>query len=489
MDHFHPDDEVAGLIARVDALTAHDVYAVGGTVRDAMLGRPPHDVDIAVDGDAAAVARALAADLGGHYVPLDDANGVVRIVLDQGGVRHIDIARLQGTLDADLRRRDFTVDAMGVLAGSTAVIDPTGGLADLRMKLVRMTSEAVLDADPLRLLRGVRIAGELGFDIEPATAVAIRARATRVLEAAAERRRDEFARIFALEHAYASLRLLDDLGLLDALLPELTFGRGVTQAADWHAYDVFEHNIRAVEAMDVMLAPQAPVVEPAWMWEVVWETFAWCAPQLRAYLAEEMSEGRARGSLLKMAALLHDVAKPQTKKIDGDGRMRFYRHADEGAAVAGRVMRRLRFSGHEVAFVQTLVAEHLRPVQLAPAGEVPTRRAIYRFARDTGDAAPAILLLALADAAAARGPNMTREGWARQAGYMNGVLVRFLGDEGIVDAPRLLTGRDIMEEFAVAEGPRIGELLEAVREAQAVGEIHDRDGALALVRALLSEAT
>jgi poly(A) polymerase len=348
-----------------------------------------------------------------------------------------------------------------------------------------MTGEHALDEDPLRLLRGVRLSVALGFDIEPATAAATRSRASRVLEAAAERRRDELARIFETDCAGRGVRTLDRLGLLGPLLPEVCAGRGVAQPKE-HSYDVLEHGIRAVEALDVMLAPYRPGAA-SWMWDGVWDVFAWRADALRAYLVEEMSEGRSRAALLKLGALLHDVAKPQTKSVDANGRIRFLGHADEGAAVARAIMRRFRFSARERDFVVTLVREHLRPVQLAALGEVPTLRALYRFQRDAGESLEGVLLLALADAAAARGDRMTRDGWSRQAAYMNSLLVRLQGEEGIVRAPRLVTGHDIMSEFGLEEGPRVGRLLEAVREAQATAAIGDREGALAFVRALLDE--
>jgi putative nucleotidyltransferase with HDIG domain len=475
--------------ARIMSLAAGagiEVWAVGGTVRDALLGRELRDLDIAVDGDALAFARILARELGATAVPLDDENGVARVVLGANAttreaLKHIDVARLRGEVADDLRRRDFTVDAMAAPLAGGDVVDPLGGLDDVAGRLVRMTSTAALDDDPLRLLRAVRIAAELGFAIEPATEDAVRRRAPRVNDAAAERRRDELAHMFALEDAHGALRMLDRAGLLDALLPELAAGRGVTQPPQFHAYDVFEHNLRAVGAMDAMLG--AGSSERRWLGDEVWRAFSWCEAELRAYLAEEMSEGRTRAALLKLAALLHDVAKPQTRTVDADGRMRFYGHADEGATVATRIMRRLRFSGRERAFVKTLVAEHLRPVQLAQPGAAPTRRALYRFFRALGDTAPAVVLLALADAAAAKGDEMTREGWARQVAYMNGLLARSVKQEGIVDAPRLLDGRDVMSALGLPEGPRIGEVLEALREAQAAGEVTDRDGALAFVRA------
>lgn len=477
-------DALAPLLARIDALArgrGERAWAVGGSVRDALRGAPMRDVDIAVEGDALAFARLLADALGGHFVELDDEHAIARVVFDDREVRYIDVAALQGTLEDDLRRRDFTINAMAAPLAGGDIIDPAGGATDLAAGMVRMTSAGVLDADPLRLMRGVRIASELAFDIDPATMDAIRERAPRVLEAAAERRRDELARILALDDAHGALRLLDDAALLEPLLPDVARGRGVEQPAQYHAYDVLEHNLQAVRAADVLLAP--PRSSPGrWLADAAWAAFGDRAAWLRAYFDEEMSEGRTRGAMLKLAALLHDVAKPQTKARQADGRIRFFGHADEGAVIAARVMRGLRFSAREVAFVSVLVREHLRPVQLAAAGHAPTRRALYRFCRDLGDAMPAALVLALVDAAAARGPSLTREGWVRQAEYMNGVLVRSQEEEGIVRAPRLLDGHDIMSDLGLTEGPEVGRLLASLREAQATGEVTDRAEALAWVR-------
>ncbi len=225
-----------------------------------------------------------------------------------------------------------------------------------------------------------------------------------------------------------------------------------------------------------------------------WDTSAWREPSLRAYLAEELSEGRSRASILKLAALLHDVAKPQTRTVKADGGAQFLGHADIGAEIAASIMRRLRFSAREVRFVTVLVAEHLRPVQLAPKGEPPSRRALYRFHRDLGDAAEAVLLLSLADAASARGLTGSAgveasDAWLHHVRYMNSLLVRSIEEEGILDPPRLLTGHDIMTSLGLREGPLIGELLEAVREAQAMDEVRDTGEALELARRLAMEAS
>lgn len=492
MTAFRPPEHLEPLLATLTGMARDagiEAYVVGGTVRDVLLGRATRDIDLAVAGDALAWARRVADRLGGHFVVLDDVQAVARVVLEEPAGVYVDVAALQGTAEQDMRRRDFTIDALAVPLGEPRVLDVCGGLADLDARLVRMNGEEVLDADPLRLLRAARVASELGFEIEPATAAAVRGRVPRVDEASAERRRDELARILALERVEPALRLLDGLGLLAALLPELMAGKGVTQPEQFHAYDVFEHHLHCVGAMDAMLAAARPPPDGAMLWDGLWRWFGWCEETLRAYLAEETSEGRSRAALLKLAALLHDVAKPQTRSVDPDGRVRFFGHSEAGAEIARRIMRRLRFSTKETGFVVKLVAEHLRPVQLAPVGEAPTRRALYRFHRALGDAAPAVLLLALADAAAARGPEMTAEGWSSQVAYMNSLLVRSIEDEGIVQPPRLLSGRDIMAALGVPEGPAVGKLLEALREAQAAGEVQSREEALAFVEELAREGS
>jgi poly(A) polymerase len=293
--------------------------------------------------------------------------------------------------------------------------------------------------------------------------------------------------MLSLEQSNIAFRLLDDLSLLDVLLPELAFGRGVTQPGEWHYYDVFEHNMHALEAMDELLALPGGATSGA-LGAELWRAFAWRAADIRAYLAEQLSEGRPRSSVVKLAALLHDIAKPQTRIVTPDGKAHFYGHADEGAAMVARIMRRERFSASEVRYVSRLVAEHLRPVQLAQVGEVTTQRALYRFYRALGDGVVGVQHLALADASASRGPRMTSEGWSRHVAYMNSLLVRSKEQADILHAPRLLTGNDVMREFGLAEGPRVGELLEALAEAQATGEVVDRQAALEFVRARLGAA-
>ena len=476
---------VRTLLASVHALLPGS-HLVGGSLRDSLLDRPPNDLDLAVPGDASRFGRDLAERLAGHFVLLDAERDIGRVVLDDGPLRTIDITPLRGDILADLAARDFTIDAIAapveslVAGGDVDLLDPHDGLQDLERRTVRLVSEQALLDDPLRLLRAVRLCVQLDFELEPDTAAAIRRHTARIEQAAAERQRDELARCFATPRASRSLRLMDELGLLERLLPEVTAARGITQPKE-HQWDVFDHAIETVAALDFLLAEQEPDEPRAASFRgALWDALAFL-PGLRAHLAEELSEGRSRATLLKLAGLLHDVAKPATRALDATGRIRFFGHAEQGAQVARAVLRRLRLSRRETDLVATMVEEHLRPGQLSQEGP-PSRRALFRFFRDTGEAAESVLLLSLADALAARGPRLRLDAWRRNVAYVAHVLARRDEDQTIARPPRLLTGDDIMAELSIGPGPELGRLLAALEEARAAGEIASRQDAVAFVR-------
>lgn len=484
-------DAVRETLAVALTLAPEEAYLVGGSLRDALLVRPTADLDLAARGGAITLARALAGRLGGHFVELDAERGIARVALEEGPVRTVDVATLRGDIVADLGRRDFTIDALAVrladtLSDEAEVLDPHGGLGDLASGTVRLVSEEALREDPLRLLRAVRLAVQLDFAIAPETEEAVRRHAALVLQAAAERRRDELVHCFATDRAAVALRSLDRLGLLDELLPEVTAGRGVEQPKE-HAYDVFDHAIEAVAALDFLLADREPEGgREASFRRAFWEALA-VAPGLRVHLAEEVSEGRSRATLLKLATLLHDVAKPETRAPDDTGRIRFFGHAERGAEIARDVMQRYRFSRREGELVATMVDEHLRPTQLGHEA-LPTRRALYRYYRDTGEAAESVLLLSLADAYSARGPEMSLEAWRGYVAYIAHVLARRDEDPAVARPVRLVTGEDVMAALGIAPGPAVGHLLAAIEEAQAAGEIAGREEALDLARRLHGHA-
>ena len=460
-------------------------YLVGGFVRDMLLDRDTADIDIAVASDALATASGAADTLGGRYVRLEDRLG--RVIFPETGW-HIDFTTLEGGIEQDLARRDFTIDAMAfeldkaleTSFDEASMIDPYHGHKDLLDKKVRAVRNTVFREDAVRLVRAMRIASELGFDIDAATEDLMRRDAALIAGVAGERVREELLRLLALPGAGRRLAHLGELGLLTALVPELSPTRGVDQPVV-HVWDVYQHSIQTVAALEYVLHEEDwDHADPGVLAMVPW------SERLGHHFDREVGHGSTRRTLLKLSALLHDIAKPQTKATDADGRTRFLGHPQEGAAVAAAVLERLRFSNREIQLVELLVRYHLRPTQMGQEGEAPTRRAIYRYFRDLGDAGLDLLFLSLADHLATRARTLDMEQW-RQHTTLTAFVLENRFAETPAAPPRLIDGDDIITVFGLSPGPRIGELLEAVREARAAGEITERQQALDYIRDLIDK--
>lgn len=467
-----------------------EAYVVGGFVRDALLGRPVSDVDLAVPDATQSLARDIAAHLDGRLVPLDAQQRVFRIVVHgeaaDGSPQtwHVDLSTTDGGVEADLARRDFTVNALAVpaaLAGAPAtdwhLIDPFHGRADLTDGVLRVVGPDAIASDPVRGLRAVRLAAQLGFAIDADTQRLIAEGASGLAAAAPERVRDELLDILAQPAVLNQLRLLDALGLLDAVLPELAPARGVSQPVE-HYWDVFDHSLHTAEMVERVLEPAFRAHDDAGRC-IPWE------PWLDDHFAEELSDGHPRSTWLRLAGLLHDVAKPQTKRTEPSGRVRFLGHTTLGAEMTEGLLHRLRVSNRGVRTLAAMVESHLRPSQLAQKGEVPTSRAVYRFFRELDDAAADTLYLSLADFLAARGPDLPMDEWQGHCDRVAYALQHRAPQDTLRQAPRLLDGHDLMRVFSLEPGPRFRPLLEMVREAQATGAVSTRDEALALVERTL----
>jgi len=485
-------------------------YLIGGFVRDLLLGRDTADIDIAVADDALEVAPKVARALGGKYVLLDKVNKIGRVVLDNGaGLTRdkweLDFSTLEDSIEQDLARRDFTINAMAIDLGKIishplpsspseekelgkrgkvplrlpVLIDPFKGWDDLRQGVIRAVTEAVFPSDPVRLLRAVRLAAELGFSIDAETETLIRRYSQLIASVAGERLREELLQLLSMPQAGQLLAYLDELGLLTAMIPELAQAKGVEQPRV-HFWDVFDHSMKTVVVVDFLLRQGT--------WEYAGEELLAAVPwsaELEQHFDREVSSGSTRRSILKLAALLHDIAKPQTKATDEGGRVRFLGHVKEGAAIAVSILERLRFSAKEVKLVEVMVKHHLRPMQMSQY-MIPSRRAIYRYFRDTGEAGIDILFLSLADHLATRGQHLDLAEWQEHTQMVEYVLARHFEEESLAVPPKLIDGHDLINIFGLSPGPRIREILEAVREAQAAGEVSTRQEALAYTEHLLT---
>ncbi len=467
-------------------------YIVGGFLRDLILARDTADIDIALKADALEVAPKVADYLDGKFVPLDKVNRVGRVILSQPevpsgtGQWQIDFSTIEDGIEKDLGRRDFTIDAMAIsldriIKGTVAdeIIDPFNGLKDTRQRVVRAISDTVFKADSARLLRAVRLAAELDFTISQETEALIWQNSHLITAIAGERIREELLRLLATADTGQLLLYLDELGLIGALIPELTETKGVEQPRE-HQWDVFNHSVKTVDAADFILRKGS--------WQYAGKEALDCVPwstELADHFRLKVSSGSTRRILLKLAALLHDIAKPQTKIVNAEGRTRFLGHPRQGAPIAASILERLRFSTKEVKLVEAIVRHHLRPVQISQ-DRVPTHRAIYRYFRDTGDAAIDTLFFSLADHLATRGQNLDMVDWQEHAGLVGYMLSQLSKEESVVVPPKLISGHDLINNFNLKPGPEIGKLLEAIREAQACHEVSTKDEALAHASRLLS---
>jgi len=465
-------------------------YLVGGVLRDVLLERDTADIDIAVEEDALEIARKAAAALGGRYVPLDEINEVARVVLINGEARwELDFSTVKGSIEQDLAQRDFTIDAMAVDLDQLSegeidieLIDPFCGRDDLNRGVIRAVAETAFESDAARLLRAVRLAAELGFAIDVETESLIRRYSHLIASVAGERIREELLRLLAVPQSGQFLHYLDELGLVTAMIPELAQAKGGKQPKE-HFWDVLDHSIETVDTVDFLLrqggwkygSPEVLAVTP---WSAV----------LAQHFDLGVSSGSDRRLLLKLAALLHDIAKPQTKTVEAGGRIRFLGHAREGATMAVDILERLRFSAKEVKLVEAEIRHHLRPGQMSHDG-LPTHRAIYRYFRDTGEAGIDILFLSLADHLATRGPQLNLGEWQGHNQVVEYVLVQRFQEESLVTPPKLVDGHDLMNIFGLSPGPRIGNLLEALREAQAIGRVASREEALSFINSLLKSSS
>jgi poly(A) polymerase len=471
--------------------TSAAVYLVGGAVRDALLGRTNKDLDLAVAEDAIDLARAVADELRGAFYILDAERGTARTLLQDRSITSgaepvvIDFALLRGAdLYADLADRDFTVNAMALPAALDspsidAIIDPFNGHADLTDRIVRAVRPDSIRRDPVRSMRAVRHAAALEGRIEPQTIDQIRSAADLLPTVSVERIRDELFRLLLSPQPADSIRTLDQLALLQHVLPELVATHGATQSPP-HTLDVFCHTVRVLGQLDSFLAALfQSEAETTSLLAYARDRLARVAQHLKQHILQPAAGGRTRWAILYFAALLHDIGKPPVRTVEESGRIRFLRHEQVGAEMAVKRARFLALSVDECRMIATLVRHHMRPAWLAPS---PSRRAVYRFFRDTGDAGVETCLLSLGDGLG-RGENIGMREWEEWVSGIAILLENYFGHyDECVSPPALVTGRELIDTLHIPPGPEVGRLLELIREAQAAGEVHTSEGALLLAQ-------
>ncbi|TMC80875.1 MAG: HD domain-containing protein [Chloroflexi bacterium] len=423
------ENELLGLLKRAASDLHVKAWIVGGYVRDKLLRRPHLNPDVVVeDGDAIELAKRFA-QLAGALPPVTfERFGTAQVALSGRLVEFV-TARAESyapdsrkpevrraTLEEDLRRRDFTINTL-LMDFDGNIQDMLGARPDLQAKVLRTPADPMLTFtdDPLRMLRAVRFAAELGFTPAPDLVPAMRRLGSRLAPpvVSIERTADELRRMLASERPKLALELLDETGLLEVILPEIATCKGVPQSG-FHTHDVFGHTLLTVAATP---------------------------PDL----------------LLRVAALFHDAGKPKTAKGDGT----FIGHEEVGAEIAKAALERLRFAQKEVELVVTLVRLHLRPVFYSSEW---TDGAVRRLARDAGRLLDRLMLLARADIAASAYPHPEK---------LDELQARL--DAVMAEKPSrlepLISGEDIMRIRGIRPGPEVGRIKQKLEELVLDGEI------------------
>jgi putative nucleotidyltransferase with HDIG domain len=477
-------------------------WLVGGAVRDAALKKPVKDLDLAVEPvpDFDARIRKLARRLNASVFPLDEERRVYRLTprsARPGRGPQWDISPFQGRdLNEDLLRRDFTINAMALpltpgfrpradkktglfklpTLKKADVIDPAGGLKDLISGTIRAVSPEAFEGDPLRLLRAFRFSSCLGFRLAPGTLKLIKARAALLKRSAPERIHDELMMILASPHAAARVKELYAAGLLTAVIPDLEAQRSCAEVY-YGKGGVLKHTFAVMERMDQFLAHTGDYI-PDW---------------------KKIGEFFAQKEVLKLAALLHDIAKPPCAREIG-GRLRFFGHEEHGAVMSRRIMEDLRFSRDHIKLVTGTIGTHLRPGNLA-ANDLISDRAVFRFFRTMGEYTVPLLILCWADHASYVSPatlaairtrirekpfaipkgGLPQNGTKKTLRFMQvlNLLFRTYISKNIkLKTARRIDGHDVIKALIFKPGPEVGEVLEKVKLRQFEGRITDRRQAL-----------
>ncbi|MBI4428999.1 MAG: HD domain-containing protein [Ignavibacteriales bacterium] len=428
------------------------VYVVGGYVRDELLGKAVKDIDIVVVGNGVEFAKTVARAWGKANLVVYEKFGTAMLLLDDHKIEFVGAraesysrksrkpAVKEASLEEDLSRRDFTINSIAAsLRGKDFgnIVDPFDGRKDLRKGVIRtpLEPEKTFDDDPLRIIRAMRFASQLSFDVEPSVLKAARKMAPRLEIVSQERISDEFLKIMGSTKPSVGLQLMFDAGVMKIVFPDVFALAGVEQRKEYHHKDVFLHTMKVVDNV-------AEKSESLW---------------------------------LRFAALLHDIAKPKTKAFKEDVGWTFHGHEEAGARMVKPIFRRMKFPMEHVPFVEKLVRLHLRPMALVD--DLVTDSAVRRLMFEAGDEIDDLMILCRADITS-KNPKMVEQ---VRRNYEN--VARKMKEVEEKDHLRHwqppVKGEEIMKVCGIEPGRAVGRLKQRITDAVLDGVIpNDHDAAL-----------
>ena len=453
------DEILAKIIAQFD----NEIYLVGGAVRDFLLDKKTYDRDLIVlDEDARVFAIKLSEFLDATFVPLDEENKIYRIVLPDK-VNYIDVTNpIENSLERDLMRRDLTINSIAVNLKTFEVVDLCGGITDLQHGVLDCINTQNFVDDPLRLLRVYRFQALYGFELSHQVIEAACKYSDLILNPAQERINYEIIKLFSGPFAYKALLNMDKTWILEKIFPFVKELKQVPKNTHHHL-DLFHHSIEAVKQLSGIYANSSP--------------------EIKEHMNMVDFGGASRIAHLKLAAFMHDIGKFSTWTIEEDtGRHRFIKHDDVGAKMAYQLLKRMSFSNKQIDYISTIVKNHIYPSQVMASPEV-NDKVMMRYIRKMNENSIDNILLAQADRLSARGEAVSDEIVENNITNLNRLMKFYLDVRDTLEPlPKLLDGKEVMQILDISPSPKLGEIIEALHEAQVSGDVLDKNTAIKFVK-------
>lgn len=425
-------------------------YLVGGSIRDFFTKKCEFcDRDISIKG-AENFARKLANKFGATFIELDNENKIYRIVL-KDKINFLDISEMQGnSIEDDLKRRDFTINAIAYDLSNEKFIDVTGGLNDLKNKVLRHIDDKNFEEDPLRVLRAFRFYSMTGFEMTEELVKALKKYMPLALVPAKERINYEIMKLFGGDYASSALLKMDELGLLEKIIPQVKEMKNVPPNTHHHL-DLFHHVIETVRQIEIIYAGLSGVE--------------------KEHMDAVDFGGFPRINHLKLAGFLHDIGKYSTWTIEESGRHRFIKHDDVGSKMVVPLLRDLKFSKKQIEYVSCMIKNHIYPSNVIVA-PILNEKVMMRYVRKMGENVVDNIILAKADRLSAKGVDITEEVINSNINGLNKLLEFYLSKkDSLTPLPKLLDGREIMTLLNIKPSPKLGEIISALNEAQLNGDV------------------
>jgi tRNA nucleotidyltransferase/poly(A) polymerase len=462
------------------------IFLIGGCVRDAWLGKPIHDIDLVVQGDTKKIARVTANVYHGACYLLDKERHTWRVQITwHEEPMVIDFAAPRAlTIEDDLNHRDFTINAMAVPVWKPEeLLDPCNGWMDLQKKIIRACSDSSFLEDPVRTIRAVRFAADLKFRIEPQTLTLLKYAVSKLQAISPERVRDELFKIFTCRQPSAAIRVLETCGILSVILPELINLKRCHQPYP-DPLNAWEHTLGVMKGMQSLLEVLVGIYHNDAASNLILgsavQVLGRYRFQFEDFLSNALVQERPQRGLLLLSTLLHDVGKDQVVQLDDDGHSYYPGHAEAGKSIAEQICSRLKFSNAEILRIANCVYGHQIIHQMAEGKIGSTPLDIYHLFRQYEDGVLNSCLIGLADTLGKYQQQPPLEYWMKELQASRALMEAwFEKRQELVDPPRLLDGRELMELLNLKPGPEIGVLLESIREQQVCGLITTLDDAKA----------